>query len=121
MPPGSDIILYGWLSQEPSSISNGLIVMHEKRIIYYWAKKYLDYIATSKRYDEQGLFEINEEMTESLTKVKTDLNSGGKIFGIKIACEGGINDFDKLIESSENYAQEGKSIFKFHGNNSYKK
>lgn len=34
MPPKSDIILYGWLSQEVTTFSNGLLIMHEKNIKY---------------------------------------------------------------------------------------
>lgn len=34
MPPCSDIILYGWLSQESTSLTNGIICMQEKTIRY---------------------------------------------------------------------------------------
>jgi len=38
------------------------------------------------------MYNLNEEMRYYLTKISEDYNNGGKIFGIKIACEGGIND-----------------------------
>jgi len=38
MPPTTDIYCFGWLSQEPSTIPTGMLVMHEKNLKTYWAK-----------------------------------------------------------------------------------
>jgi len=49
MPSESDIILFGWLSQEPTTFSNGLIIMHEKRILYQNAIKFANEFNNPKR------------------------------------------------------------------------
>lgn len=48
-------------------------------------------------------------------------NNEGKNFKAKVICEGGINDFKQLIESSESLSSEGKSVFRFHEPINYRK